>query len=322
MNEKIKLTNKQKQVIFGGLLGDAHLTKQKYGNSQLAYVSSIKSHVGCFQSFFKNFEVRECKNGPKEYKYFDKRTKKTYTRYVFRTRLNIVFTELKSQWYNENGIKIIPHNLKITPTVCLWWYLGDGGLNHNYSKKETQYIKLSTNCFKENDIKEILIPQLSKFEAFLSKTEKGQPIVLIPRRKIDIFLKYIGKCPFKEYEYKWNVFPYKNKNIEKNGMKNHSHLEKKCIKEYKKGKTAYFIAKEAGVEINVVKYYLKKEGIFIEKRDVRTILWILKDPNGNLYETNNLIKFAEVNKLNHSCLRRVAKGQFNAHKGWKCNYKN
>ena len=321
MNKKINLTNKQKQVLVGGLLGDAHLTKFKYGNSQISYISSIKSHVEYFQSFFKDFEVGECKSGPKEYKFFDKRTNKIYTRYTFRTQLNVTFSEIRNQWYDENRIKIIPINIKLTPLVCLLWYLGDGGLSQKYSKKETHYIKLNTNCFKKSEIEKILLPQLIKFEAFLSKNEKGQPIVLIPRRKIENFLKYIGKCPFQEYEYKWEVFPYKNKNIEKNGMQNHSHLEKHCIKEYKKGKTAYFIAKEAGIEINVVKHYLKKERIFIKKRDKRTTLWILKDPIGNLFESNNLIKFAKENNLSHECLRRVAYGKYSSYKGWICNYK-
>ena len=321
MNKKIKLTNKQKQVLAGGLLGDAHLTKYKYGNSQISYISSIKSHVEYFQSFFKDFEVGECKNGPKESNFFDKRTNKIYVSYKFRSELNITFSEIRNQWYGEDGIKIIPSNIKLTPLVCLLWYLGDGGLIQHYLKKETHYIKLNTNCFKKTYIEKILLPQLIKFEAFLSNNENGQPIVLIPRRKIENFLKYIGKCPFKEYEYKWMVFPYKNKNIEKNGIQSHSHLKDNFVKEYKSGKTAYYIAKKFNVEIALVKHYLKKDGVFINGRDTIITEWMLKDPEGNLYMTKNLTKFAKENNLNHSCLRRVARGKFDSHKGWTCNYK-
>jgi len=235
--------------------------------------------------------------------------------------LNISFTEFRNEWYNEDGIKIIPSNLKLTPLICLLWYLGDGGLNQKYQKEETASLKLSTNCFSREDIEKILIPQLKNFEAWISNADKGQPIILIPRRKIEEFLKYIGKCPFKEYEYKWEVFPYKNKKIEVNGFESHIHLKDKFIKEYQNGITAYNIAKSNNVDINVVKYYLRKEGVFISERDKRKINWILRDPQGNLHETESLTKFAKENKLNHICLSRVANGKMEAHKGWICNYK-
>lgn len=306
---------------MGGLLGDAHLTKQKYGNSQLTYVSSVKAHVEYFQNFFKNISTAEYKNGPTEYVYEDKRTKKTYKRYHFRTQLNIYFTEVRNEWYNEDGIKFIPSDLKLTPLVCLLWYLGDGGLHQNYKKKETTSIKLSVNCFLKEDIEKTLIPQLEKFEAWVSKGDKGQPIILIPRRKIEDFLKFIGNCPFEEYEYKWNVFPYKNKKIEAVGFESHIHLKDVFVEEYKKGTTAYVIAKNNKVNINVVKYHLRKEGVFISERDKKKTNWILRDPEGNLHETESLSKFAKENKLNHICLSRVANGKMETHKGWICNYK-
>lgn len=320
-NPKIELNEMQRQVLFGGLLGDAHLTKQKVGNSQLNYVSNIKSHVEYFQGFFKEFGTKEYENGPSEYIYEDKRTKKTYTRYIFRTQLNIIFTEIRKKWYDENGIKIIPENLILTPLVCLLWYLGDGGLIQRYKKRETASIKLSVNCFKKEDIEKTLIPQLKEFEAWCSKSEKGQPIILIPRRGIEKFLKFIGKCPFKEYEYKWDVFPYKNKNIEINGVKNHKHLREIFVVEYKKGNSYYDIAKKLNVDPSLVRYHLKQEGILVAGRDKKKITWTLKDPEGNLHETENLSKFAKENNLSHLCLRRIANGETKFHKGWICNYK-
>ena len=67
--------------------------------------------------------------------------------------------------------------------------------------------------FNPKDIETILIHQLKEFEAYISYTEKKQPVVIIPRRKIKKFLSFIGKCPINVYAYKWKVYEYKSKTL-------------------------------------------------------------------------------------------------------------
>ncbi len=257
VNGKIALTETQKEVVAGALLGDGHLTKQKAGNSQFTYTSKSKQHVLYVGNYLSNHITNE---GVKQYSYNDKRTNKVYKRYFFRTQLNTTFTEMRELWYPEE-IKIIPKDLILTPLVCLIWYIGDGGiLNGKYS----QNIKLSTHSFSFEDLTNIILPQMEQFESSLVNVEKDSYYVYIPRRKIVQFLNYIGNCPFSDYEYKWKYKEYKNK-----PPRNHKDKEKDFIKLYKNGHTYYSIAKKYNIEPNAVKYYLVKNNIYkgVEKHD-------------------------------------------------------
>ncbi len=213
INSKLKFSNKpiqlsalQEEILIGGLLGDACLTQngKKETNAQLIYLSSVKSHVIYFKSFFDTTSKDVSVNH-----YFDKRTNKTYTRYSFRTQLNSTFTKYRDKWYPK-GVKIIPTDIKLTPNVCLIWYLGDGSIQNDLKEKRTEVIKLSTNGFSVDDIKTTLLPQLKVFEPTIYYND-GKPIIIIPRKNIRLFLSYIGDCPIPEYSYKWLVFDYKYK---------------------------------------------------------------------------------------------------------------
>jgi len=215
-NKPLVLSKEQEDILFGGLLGDASLTNngRKNTNAQLLYVSSNKDHVEFFHSFFKDTPTY----GIKESKYFDERTNKTYVSYVLRSSLNKTFTEYRDKWY-VNNIKTIPKDLKLNSKICLVWYLGDGSIQQCYKERRTDLIKLSTNCFNKEEIKTVLIPQLKEFAAYVGFNEKNQPIIRIPRKGIKKFLKYIGDCPVKSYQYKWKVFDYKYNKYEQHEIK-------------------------------------------------------------------------------------------------------
>lgn len=307
----IILTEKQNEVLNGCLLGDGHLTKIN-SNSNFCYTSSIENHVKLVYNEFKNYM-----NDIKFVSFFDKRTTKTYYRYVVRSILNERFTDLRYKWY-PNGKKIIPNNIKLTNITCLFWYVGDGGLVQNYVKKETSYLKLSTQSFTANDIDTILLPQLVEFNAY-----RYDNLIFIPRIKIDKFLSFIGNCPIPEYSHKWNVFPYKNKNIEMNGVKSHKHLKDIIISKRIAGEIPAKIAKELDIDTSLVKYYLKKEGLF-EYHTENNLLkkWLLISPDGSKYETNNISIFAKQYGLSHKCLRDLAHGRSKFYRNWNCKINN
>ena len=213
-NEIITLSKEQEDALFGGLLGDACLTNngKEKNNAQISYTSSCKDHVEFFKEFF---EPNVSDYGVKESKYLDKRTNKVYTRYCYRSELNSRFSEYREKWYIDN-IKTIPKDLKLTSKMCLIWYLGDGSLQQCYNEKRTDLIKLSTNSFVQEEVDNILVPQLKKFGAYSALNEKGQCIIRIPRKGINKFLSYIGECPVDSYKYKWEVFDYKYKKYKEN----------------------------------------------------------------------------------------------------------
>lgn len=255
MKDKLELTQLQKDVLLGALLGDGSLIIHKNGkNAYFQYLSKSKQHVEYVGNFFKDMITPA---GIKDSFYFDKRTNKTYFRSSFRTCANKIFTEFYNQWY-INKEKIIPENLKLNSTICLIWYIGDGGIMKH---KNSEYIELSTHCFTKEQQQEILIPQLKNFNASLMKADKKYYYIYIPHKKEQEFLDYIGPCPFSDYQYKWNYRKYKNKIPE-----NHTDKEREFCNLFKEGMTYYSIAKKFGVEPNVVKYYLIKNKLYQIKK--------------------------------------------------------
>ena len=251
-----QLTELQKQIIEGALLGDGCLTINKHGkNACFSYVSKSYQHVEYVSLLLASFDATLGKIT--KYSYLDERTNKIYTHYKIRSRVHQELTELYYKWYNNK--KKIPQDLVLSPQSLLLWYIGDGGL---INSKNSQYIKLATQCFSKEEQETILIPQLINFEAKIMKGDIGssgeqQYFLYIPHRKIQEFLSYIGPCPFLDYAYKWQYKEYVNKK-----PVSHTTLEKSFCQAYLGGKTYYQIAKDFSVEPAAVKYYLIKNNIY------------------------------------------------------------
>lgn len=200
-------TKIQKEVIDGALLGDGTIciNKDNFTNGYFAYESISKQHVQYVYGFLSDFclnEVKTSKNNSQK------------DIYRFTTKKYPFYSNIWKQWYTSKNGKyvktLIPNDLKLTPLLCMIWYLGDGGLrtrrvNRNFPQ---QLLSLATNCFNIECVQDILIPQLSDFNARTEKTvNNGQYLITIPRNKITDFLEYIGDCPFDEYAYKWEYIP-------------------------------------------------------------------------------------------------------------------
>lgn len=198
-HEPYYLTDLQKEVINGALLGDGMIC-----GGNFIYASKSEEHVNFVWKYFKNIMSPKNKERLSKVSQFDKRTNKTYTRFFFNSQTNECFKELRKHWYRPQ--KIIPENIKLTPLTCLIWYLGDGGLV--FSEKHNVYcLMLATNAFKKEDLETFILPQLFEFKAKLTKREHNQYCIRIPRSKVKLFLDYIGICPVKDYAHKWRRPP-------------------------------------------------------------------------------------------------------------------
>lgn len=250
-----KLTSIQQQVLDGALLGDGSLIIHKNGvNAYLSYLSKSKQHVEFVMNYFQDFLTD---SGYKDSSYFDKRTQKEYFHTAAKTKSLNIFTQQYSRWY-VNKKKHIPEDLKISPLVCLIWYIGDGGL---IKANKSQYIKLSTQCFSKEEQELYLLPQLKQFEAKLMKADlskmgEQQYYIYIPHQKVKEFLQYIGDCPFSDYQYKWEYKEYKNF-----CLAHDPNFISKIIELFEKGFSAGTIAKYKGVDRSTVVKYLKLNGI-------------------------------------------------------------
>lgn len=254
--QRVFLSDKQKNYLYGAMLGDGCLSKTNHSvNSQFIYTSKSFQHVAFVSKPFENILYKE---GIKYTSYHDYRTNKNYDRYIFRTITDIGFEFERKFWYPDN-IKHIPNSLKLNPVICLIWYIGDGGICNN---NRSQYIKLSTHCFSKEEQEDILLPQLHSFNAQLMKSDKNfdgkqQYYIYIPHFKMLDFLDYIGTCPFDDYMYKWNFKDYQNK-VSVSQTDN----EKYFIRLYLLGLKCKQIAEVYDVDFNTVKKYLIKNGIY------------------------------------------------------------
>ena len=213
----MKMTDEMYEVLRGAMLGDGSLLVQnKSANAHLSYTSKSLQHV---QFIAKYFEEYQCGKGITSKMVYDKRTGKSYERNTFLTNRSITLTEEINKWY-INKIKHIPSDLVLTPLTCLVWYIGDGGITKITDKANGQAISLSTNCFEKEEIENILLPQLSQFDARIAKAGIGKNgqrqyvIRIYKKENIIKFLEYIGPCPFDDYRYKWDVAPDRRKNLD------------------------------------------------------------------------------------------------------------
>lgn len=236
------------------MLGDGCLMMHKQSvNACFGYLSKSYQHVEFVSKPFLDFSTQ----GIVYSKYFDKRTNKEYEHNSFRTRVNPLFTREYYRWY-INGIKHIPESLVLNPTICLIWYLGDGGIvKSGYSC----HLKLSTHCFSKAEQEQILLPQLKDFEPKLYKADRSksgeqQYAICILRRNIPAFFEYIGECPFDDYKYKWDVPPYKNFSIH-----NKPEIIDEIISLFNEGYSSGTIAKKVKVDRSTVMKYLSLNGL-------------------------------------------------------------
>ena len=304
INKEIFLTEEQKNIIIGALLGDGGIySGKRCKNSYFSYISSQKEHVDYIYSFIKEFMTERYINGPVKTETFDKRTNKTYISYSIRTENNICFEKIRNEWYKDK--KVIPENLVLNPLICKIWYLGDGGILKTKNQVASNYIKLSTDGFDPKYVINI-IKELNTFDAKIQhrNKEKTQSAILIPRYKIKDFLKYIGECPIECYKYKWNYIPCKSDKIELNGVSHIQIYEKDIIQDYKNGNKISFLSKKYKCDQALIRYYLKKNNVEITSE--RTKYRIIYD-DGDIHEPENLEKFCEENKINYTQIYRYIK---------------
>jgi hypothetical protein len=139
------LTNIQHQVFIGSMLGDGSLEKSGR-NPRLKIDRQLldKAYLEWEYDAFKGL----CKSGVKEIKRYDKRYNKTYEQVSFRTRAIPAFKEPYQEWYPNNGKKIVPFDLKLTPLILAIWFADDGSVTcSNNGDGSYLRVKLSTENF-------------------------------------------------------------------------------------------------------------------------------------------------------------------------------
>lgn len=105
------------------------------------------------------------------------------------------------RWYPPPKFKkIVPKDVRITPTSVMLWYLGDGTLINHHN------LSLATCGFSEDEINNILIAKLEDLGIHSTiRRWKHYCYLVIRRNSIGKFFDFIGhKSPISCYDYKFN----------------------------------------------------------------------------------------------------------------------
>ncbi len=147
-----KLTEEQKEIIYGGMLGDGHMGfhhegengcryMETHGEKQLEY---LKWKMEKLDNFISRKKVVKSDNT------FSKTFGKTPT-YNFITVLHKEFTVIRKMFYTKEGKKIVPL-FKLTPLSLAIWIFDDGSCCG-----KNKYYKLYTLDFDDKSLNNLLI---------------------------------------------------------------------------------------------------------------------------------------------------------------------
>ena len=211
-------------VFDGMMLSDGYLEKS---------VKNARFKLSCKHKEFAEIFQKRSGSFPwgsfTEYKYFDKRTNKTYATWKLNSKADERFTKEHERWYPK-GKKIVPKDIVLDKTTLIWWYLGDGSLYRKKSRPNYRRVVLSTQGFEQSDIDFLL----NKLTALI-----GNESVHLERKEIVIggnslcnFIKIIGtQSPVSCYQYKFDFGPYVDDDYWKKSFENRP---LKYINEYRK----------------------------------------------------------------------------------------
>jgi hypothetical protein len=150
------ISSREKAIIIGTILGDAHLSMLKR-DARLEIGHSEKQKL---YLFWKHKELKKFTSAkPHCSKIFDSRYNKTYIQWSFKTRTNIFFTQLHQFFYQKKK-KIISEkicSLIKSPLSLAVWFMDDGGRRNDcygmflntlsFTKKENEILG---KCLKRN----------------------------------------------------------------------------------------------------------------------------------------------------------------------------
>lgn len=190
MNNTVgSLTQQQKSVIIGCVLGDGYLRKipgRKDAFLEINHSLKAKEYVDWKYSILKDI----CKSPPKRRKIDEKREG-----YRFYTKEHPEITEIYEKFY-QNGKKVIPKGFELDPLILAVWFMDDG------SKTKKKDVYLNCQKFSWKDQRRLLHAlRMLKIRARMNKDKKYYRI-RIYKESISRFVELIRPYIIPSMEYK------------------------------------------------------------------------------------------------------------------------
>lgn len=187
------ITERQRDIIIGTLLGDGHLEKR--GDSVRLAVCHSEKRLSYIT--WKYNELRTLvSESIKHYSYTDPRTGRTYGFYIFKTVAHPFFGELYREFYRD-GVKVVPRRIKemLTPLALAVWYMDDGSLSKGAPILNTQAYSVQDQF--------LLCAALRKYHIVANiNRDRGRHRIRIVKRCAQRFAEIIRPYVLPEFMYK------------------------------------------------------------------------------------------------------------------------
>lgn len=168
----LKLSDHQREILIGILLGDGHLETQNQGKTYRLKIEQSLSHQEYVNHLYEIF--KDWVNSPPKERSVN-RNGKTSTNFKFSTLSHEAFRFYAHQFYGK-GPKSIPKQIHkwLTPKALAYWYMDDGSRKSNQSKG----VIFNTQGFFSEDVKILSKVLLENFnlENSLRKQKEGLQI--------------------------------------------------------------------------------------------------------------------------------------------------
>jgi len=192
--EPINISNSLKEMILGMILGDGGMRlaiKGKYPH--FIYTDKHREVLEYIIPFFLNEGIK-CSE---IYKGVNAYTFQTETRPEFMDIYNLFYP--KEIMITQKQFRKILPDINLTPTMLLWWYIGDGS-SSKQSKSWNNRGQISCKYYNEYVLKQLqkITGNQVKFYSY----KKGGTYHL-GNKGLILLLDYIGDCPIECYDYKW-----------------------------------------------------------------------------------------------------------------------
>lgn len=195
----LKLTKRQREIVFGLLLGDGCLETQNNGKTYRLKVEQSNQHkeyVDWLYKELKPFVLTIPKTKQK------KLLGKTHINYGFQTLSIGGFRFFSHQFYGKNdGQKRIPKLIRryLSPLSIAVWFMDDG----QAKSEKHRTLLINTQCFTKKDLRLLQKALLDKFEikTTLHKEKNGWRMYFVSST-IDKFLYLIELAILPSMKYK------------------------------------------------------------------------------------------------------------------------
>jgi recombination protein RecA len=207
------LTQVQKDLMLGTLLGDGNCQTQSAGNTwryRVVHKLAHKAYLDYKYEILKDF----CQTPPKLSVVSDPRTNLEYSRYTFQTITADEFRYYGQLFYSKQSDnswkKKIPSNLStlLTPQALAYWYMDDGALKW---RGKSNAVRICTDSFSTEEIEFLKSVLETKFSLKVSiqKKDQTQRLCILEEsysKLKDLIIPYLLPCMY----YK---FPDGNKGV-------------------------------------------------------------------------------------------------------------